>query len=1002
MIGETISHYRIIEQLGEGAMGVVYLAEDTTLGRHVAIKFLSSTAPQYRARFLREARSVSVLTHQNIATVFDYGETAEGRPYIVMELIKGQPLSEKLQEGSLPLPEAVRIVSSIAGALSEAHQEGVVHRDIKPSNVIITPRGQVKVVDFGLVKQIYEQYSFDAESSRPTLQASRTRSDMIVGTPLYLSPEQATGKTIDGRSDLFALGAVLYECITGQSAFGGSSVIEIGAQVIHVTPPAPSQLNDQIPPELDRITMKALEKRVEARYQTADELISDLQALLPTLQTDGLRMPGRSTKTLKPQRTQTASALTTISETFRRPRLSLRAFIIALLAVALVSWALLRVWKPRPYQPSAAALDWYNKGTDALRNGAFLQASKALEQAVGTDNKFALAHARLAEAWLELDYADKAKDEMLKVQSLVPNRSQLATTDARYLEAINATVTRDFPGAIKAYTELEALSPSEPQVYVDLGRAYEKNDEIKKAIESYVAATNRAPQYATAFLRVGVLYGRQLDQASAVAAFDKADTLYQALGNFEGQAEVSFQRGFLFDQINKLDEAHQHLQHALELARTTANDYQQVKTLLKLGDLEIEKGRFAEGRQIMRDALDLAQSKGIDNLTKRGLIDLGNTFLAEANYPEAEKYFKQSLDLARQQKDGRNCARALLVLGSLSERRSNPEEVVRYVEEALPFYQQGGYRKETMQAFHLLARGRGHRGDYEGALQGLEQALKLSQQLGDSATACLAHDDIGLLLMKQAKYSEALSHFEESYVIAKSTGVLKNVGLSLTDRGNVLWRLGRYDAARSMFAEAAAITEGPNAAKNLAAWYYLANARMALSERRFGDAQGKSKQALALAGAQVKIVAVEATSTLGLAQALSGASREGKVRCQEAVDIARKSGDPSLLAEALLALAEAQVESGDSPEALKSSLEGRELFARFGKQDSEWLACLIAARASRNGGDNPKAREYASSAEQLLSGLEQKWGKDSYNTYLNRADVQFSRKRLSELLAGKT
>jgi ATP/maltotriose-dependent transcriptional regulator MalT len=176
---------------------------------------------------------------------------------------------------------------------------------------------------------------------------------------------------------------------------------------------------------------------------------------------------------------------------------------------------------------------------------------------------------------------------------------------------------------------------------------------------------------------------------------------------------------------------------------------------------------------------------------------------------------------------------------------------------------------------------------------------------------------------------------------------------------------------------------------------------MALSERRFDEAQKKSKQALAIAGTQVRIVIIGADSTLGLAQTLSGASRAGTGMCQQAVEIARKSGDPYLLAEALLALAEVQVESG-IPEALQTSLEARALFARFGKQDSEWLTCLIAARASRAGGDNSKASEYANSAEQLLSGLEQKWGKNNYTTYLNRNDVQFSRRQLSNILAGKT
>ncbi len=1000
MIGETISHYRIVDLLGEGGMGVVYLAEDTTLGRRVAIKFLSSTTKEYRARFLREARAVSALTHPNIATVFDYGETAEGKPYIVMELIKGQPLNEKLRGGSLPLPEAVSIVSSIAEALGEAHHQGVVHRDVKPSNVVITERGQVKVLDFGLVKQISEQSALGGDPDQKTLPSTRTRSDVIVGTPLYLSPEQARGKPIDGRSDLFALGVVLYECITGQCAFAGGSVIEIGAQVIHVTPTVPSRLNDRIPPELDRITMKAIEKKVDARYQSADELIEHLQSVLPTLVNDGYSQR-RSTEPLKKQHTGSASALTTFIEPFRRPGPNLGIFILAILGVALVSWIAFRWWKPAPYKPPPLALDWYNKGTDGLRNGAFLQASKALEQAVATDDKFALAHARLAEAWSELDYADKAKDEMLRVQSLVPNRSQLASSDALYLEAINATITRDFPGAIRAYTELVRLSPNQPQVYVDLGRAYEKNDELKKAIESYVEATNRDPQYATAFLRVAILYGRQLDLVSASAAFDKAQTLYQALGNFEGQAEVSFQRGFLFLQIEKFAEAHQQFERALELARTTSSQYGQVKALLKLGDVVVAEGSADQGRQYMRQAIDLAEANGIDNLTKRGLVDLGNTFLMSADYTEAEMYFKQSLELAQKQKDGRNASRALLSLGSLAERRNNSDESAAYIEQALPFYLQGGYRKETLQALALLARVKVQKGDYEAALKAFEQQLKLTQQFGDQAQAGLAHEDIGLLFIRQGRYPEALGHFAESYGIAKSLGVQKNVGLSLTDRANALWRLGRYDEARAALNEASSIAEHPDAAKNLSSAYYLAIARMALSERRFAEAQAKAQQALALAGTQIKSVGIAATYTLGLIQALSGAAREGRLKCEEAVTMARQSRDPSLLSEALLALAEALVYTGDSAGALKASLESQELFARFGKQDYEWLAALIAARASRAAGDTQKAHEYASRAESLLSGLQQKWGGDNYNTYLKRLDVQFSRKQLSELIAGK-
>src|ERR1700741_3073457 len=285
MIGQTVSHYRILEKLGEGGMGAVYLAEDLHLARRVAIKFLTSTAHHYRARFIREARAVSALNHPNIAMVHDYGETtADNQPFIVMEYVKGKSLSDLLDEG-LTLRRSVEIVSSIAEALGEAHHQGIVHRDIKPSNVPVNERGHAKVLDFGLVKHMFEPQGSGVDLDAQTIYSTQTRSDVIVGTPLYLSPEQATGKDIDGRSDLFALGALLYECLTGRSAFSGASVLEIGAQIIHITPNPPSKLNPAVTPALDRVTMKALEKKVEARYQSAAEFLKDLKAAAESLGT---------------------------------------------------------------------------------------------------------------------------------------------------------------------------------------------------------------------------------------------------------------------------------------------------------------------------------------------------------------------------------------------------------------------------------------------------------------------------------------------------------------------------------------------------------------------------------------------------------------------------------------------------------------------------------------------------------------------------------------------
>src|SRR5918998_5351700 len=281
MIGQIVSHYRILEKLGEGGMGVVYAAEDTHLGRQVAIKFLSASTSDthhFKARFLREARAVSQLSHPHIAMLYDYGETEEGFPFIVMERVKGKPLSDLLYEGELTLARALEIIEDVADALGQAHEQGIVHRDIKPSNVFINNPGRVKVLDFGLAKQLNEEQG-KADPDARTLLATHTRSDIVVGTPLYLSPEQAKGTPVDGRSDLFALGALLYECITGRPAFSGASVIEIGAQILHVDPTPPSTINPRVPRELDRITLKALAKRPEARYQSAAEMIDDLRAV---------------------------------------------------------------------------------------------------------------------------------------------------------------------------------------------------------------------------------------------------------------------------------------------------------------------------------------------------------------------------------------------------------------------------------------------------------------------------------------------------------------------------------------------------------------------------------------------------------------------------------------------------------------------------------------------------------------------------------------------------
>ena len=278
MLGKTISHYRILEKLGGGGMGVVYKAEDTTLGRPVALKFLPeewSKDRQALERFRREARAAAALNHPNICTIHEVGEH-EGQPFLVMELLEGETLKQRVSAKPLKVHEIVDLAIPVALALEAAHTKGIVHRDIKPANIFITQEGQAKILDFGLAKVAR---AGGPSSVTDVSTASLTAPGVVAGTVQYMSPEQALGEPVDARTDLFSFGSVLFEMATGRVPFPGSTLGETIAHILHSQPEAMVRFNSEVPAELERITLKCLEKKPEARYPSAKELRVDLQRL---------------------------------------------------------------------------------------------------------------------------------------------------------------------------------------------------------------------------------------------------------------------------------------------------------------------------------------------------------------------------------------------------------------------------------------------------------------------------------------------------------------------------------------------------------------------------------------------------------------------------------------------------------------------------------------------------------------------------------------------------
>lgn len=351
IIGQTISHYRVLSKLGGGGMGVVYEAEDLRLGRHVALKFIPEhLAKDQRSldRFMREARAASQLNHPNICTIHDIDDN-NGHPFIVMEKLEGQSLKQRIHGKALELDDLLDIAIQVADALAASHAKGIVHRDIKPANIFLTPTGQVKILDFGLAKLAKSTDGRVGTSTDSSLEESLTQVGVIPGTAVYMSPEQARSEDLDPRTDIFSFGVVLFEMATGKKPFTGTNVVLTLHAVINSKPAAPRSINPAIPPELETIVGKAMEKNLDKRYKNVAEMKTDLVQLRTKTKNNAGTEPASHSGLRQ------ASGLHVVTNTFQKRDSRLTWVVAGLAAILLTMVVTVGVWWLKHRTPAVEA-----------------------------------------------------------------------------------------------------------------------------------------------------------------------------------------------------------------------------------------------------------------------------------------------------------------------------------------------------------------------------------------------------------------------------------------------------------------------------------------------------------------------------------------------------------------------------------------------------------------------------------------------------------------------
>ncbi len=933
-------------------MGSVYLAHDIDLERDVAIKFISperAADPNARRRLIREARAAAALDHPNICAVHDIIVEPDGHAFIVMQYVEGETLSARLKRGPLETRQAFLIAADVAAALSAAHKRGIIHRDVKPQNIIITPSGKAKLLDFGIARLDDLAVASPGDSTVTSL----TGPGRAAGTPTYMSPEQVQQQPLDGRSDLFSLGAVVFECLTGRRPFDGASDAEVYVKILQDHPPPMSALRPELTEQDDELCRRLLAKHPDDRFSSADELLGALRVLSPDT--------AHASSGTHDVRVRAGGFRRTIARAVRSRTVRLAVLIVGVLAAAGI-WG----WRAGGVLPSPPpdAEGWYVKGTQLIHDGAYHSGRLALEEAVKIFPDYALAYARLAEAYSELDDSDSAQRALLTVDRLVPNRSRLPVEDRLRLDAVRALVLHDPRAGVKAYTDLTERRPDDSGVWLDLGRAQEAIAPIAIARASYDRSIAIDRQYAAAHLRRATTL-TQTDRDEALREFDEAERLYRAASNIEGQTEALLRRGAFLLSIGRPADARDALEHARTIALNLKNRPQELRARLRLSAVTAAEGQLTDALQLAGAAIDEALAGGLRTVAAEGLIELGITLMNLGRSAEAEAQMRKSIQLAEKEPAPRVLARARLQHAAVLIEVGRDSDALALARQSVESMRALGYRRYELAGMSIMARAHEELAQFADARRVALEVLKGAEDLKETRYEGQALDVLAGAAASTGAIPEALGYRlrREGLVRAQKNALV--LGFDLANRAELLIRVGRPEEAERLLAEIDA-----GIASGIAG--YKARARRVSLMRAFRATLAHQFDAAARAAASV-IEAGSATDSNG--QWAAGLLAYAETRLGR-----RRSIPPSGIMtskEGVYWDLAARLRSGDA----KAAFDGiREVLATPSAADSyeyEWRLAALGAIAGRRAGAPDAARELAPRAQKALDRLASEWKEEA-------------------------